>query len=58
MLSAVEIGQTEAQITALEAKQSTLRANLNVGLLASTDQGSANTINALDPPVVPPTASE
>lgn len=53
MLSSRQIGQTEAQITALEAKQSTLRAAY-VGLLASTDQGSANTINVLDPPVVPP----
>lgn len=52
MLSARQIGQTETQIAALEAKLTTLRSTY-VGLLASTDQGSANTINVLDPPVVP-----
>lgn len=52
MLSARQIGQTETQIAALEAKLATLQSTY-VGLLASTDQGSANTINVLDPPVVP-----
>ena len=53
MLSARQIGQTETQITALETKLSSLQTTY-VGLLASTDQGSANTINVLDAPVVPP----
>ncbi|HHW88035.1 MAG TPA: polysaccharide biosynthesis tyrosine autokinase [Chloroflexi bacterium] len=52
LLSARQIGQTETQISALEAKLTTLRSTY-VGLLASTDQGSINTINVLDPPVVP-----
>lgn len=52
MLSARQIGQTETQIAALEAKLATLQSTY-VGLLASTDKGSANTINVLDPPVVP-----
>jgi capsular exopolysaccharide synthesis family protein len=52
MLSARQIGQSETQIAALEAKLATLQTTY-VGLLASTDQGSANTINVLDPPVVP-----
>ena len=51
-LSARQIRQYEDQIGALEAKQATLQSTY-VGLLASTDQGSANTVNVLDPPTVP-----
>jgi len=51
-LSARQIRQYEDQIAALEAKQATLQSTY-IGLLASTDQGSANTVNVLDPPTVP-----
>ena len=51
-LSARQIRQYEDQIAALEAKQATLQSTY-VGLLASTDQGSTNTVNVLDPPTVP-----
>jgi len=52
VLSARQIDQFETQIGALETKLATLQSTY-VGLLASTDQGSANTINVLDPPVIP-----
>lgn len=52
VLSARQIRQIEDQITALQAKQSTLQATY-VGLLANTNQGSTNTVNVLDPPLVP-----
>ncbi|MBE2239257.1 MAG: polysaccharide biosynthesis tyrosine autokinase [Caldilineaceae bacterium] len=51
-LSARQIRQIEDQIAALNAKQSTLQGTY-VGLLANTERGSTNTINVLDPPVVP-----
>lgn len=51
-LSARQIRQYEDQIAALEAKQATLQSTY-IGLLASTDQGSTNTVNVLDPPTVP-----
>ncbi len=50
--SARQIRQSEDQIAALQAKQTTLQSTY-VGLLASTDQGSTNTVNVLDPPTVP-----
>lgn len=52
-LSARQIRQFEDQIAALEAKQATLQSTY-IGLLANTEQGSTNTINVLDAPVVPP----
>lgn len=51
-LSARQIRQYEDQIAALEAKQATLQSTY-IGLLASTDQGSINTVNVLDPPTIP-----
>lgn len=51
-LSARQIRQYEDQIAALGTKLATLQSTY-VGLLASTDQGSVNTINVLDPPTVP-----
>ncbi len=51
-LSARQIRQIEDEISALQAKQATLQSTY-VGLLANTDQGSTNTVNVLDPPVLP-----
>jgi non-specific protein-tyrosine kinase len=51
-LSARAIRQIEDQIGALEAKLATLQSTY-IGLLANTEQGSANTVNVLDPPFVP-----
>ncbi|HRW46226.1 MAG: polysaccharide biosynthesis tyrosine autokinase [Caldilinea sp.] len=51
-LSARQIRQIEDEISALQAKQATLQSTY-VGLLANTEQGSTNTVNVLDPPVLP-----
>lgn len=51
-LSARQILQIEQQIAALEAKQASLQSTY-IGLLANTEQGSANTVNVLDAPFVP-----
>jgi len=51
-LSARQIRQVEDEISALQAKQTTLQSTY-VGLLANTEQGSTNTVNVLDPPVLP-----
>lgn len=51
-LSARAIRLLEDQIAALDTKLATLQSTY-VGLLANTDQGSANTVNVLDPPFVP-----
>ncbi len=51
-LSARQIRQIEDEISALQAKQTTLQSTY-VGLLANTEQGSTNTVNVLDPPVLP-----
>jgi capsular exopolysaccharide synthesis family protein len=51
-LGSRQIRQFEDQISALETKQATLQSTY-IELLANTEQGSTNTINVLDAPVVP-----
>lgn len=53
-LSARQIRQIEDQIAAQESKLTTLRSTY-VGLIASTNEGSTNTMRVVDPPFIPVT---
>lgn len=52
LLSAREIADTETQIDALQRKLSTLDTNYGT-LLSTTQQGAVNTINVIEPAVLP-----
>ena len=54
MFSARQIADTQAQVTALQNKLTTLQANYGTFLL-STPQGSVNTINVVEPAALPTT---